>query len=81
MSVGAKDVVFTTAKVGVDLAGEERILGDVRLARIIVQWQHEQPYYADNDAQGGEVGRDLEYAGITAEPKKSWSCGQGQYQE
>lgn len=77
VSVCAEDVVFAAAEVGVDLAGQQSILRDVRLARVVVQWQQKQPDDADNDAQGGQVGRDLQDAGIAAEAKNGGSFGGG----
>lgn len=47
--------MFAAAKVSVNLAGEDRVLGNVRLSRVFVQWQKEKPCYADQDVYGREV--------------------------
>lgn len=47
--------MFAAAKVGVYLAREDRILGDVCLATVFVEWEEEQPRYAHDDAYEGEV--------------------------
>lgn len=47
--------MFAAAKVSVNLAGEDRVLGNVRLSRVFVQWQKEKPCYADQDAYRREV--------------------------
>ena len=51
LSVGAKDIMFAAAEVGVDLAWKDGILGDVGLARVVIQRQGEEPGYADEDAE------------------------------
>ena len=78
LAIGAEDIVLAAAKVRVHLARQQGVLGHVRLARVVVQRQDQQPGNADDDAQGGQVGRDLEDAGVAPErqqrgwPAVSW---------
>ena len=44
--------MFTATEVGVNLAWEDRILGDVCLAGVVIEWKQEKPYYADYNAYG-----------------------------
>lgn len=74
VSVGAEDIVFAAGEVRVDLARQEGVLRDIGAARVVVEGQDQQPCYADDDAEGGEVGRDLEDAGISAE-RQYRRCG------
>ena len=74
LSIGAKDVVLAASKVGVHLAGQQCILRDVCVARVLVQRQDQQPRYANDDAQRGEVGWDFEDAGIAPErQQRGWT--------
>lgn len=49
-----------------DLTREEGVLGDIGLARVLVQGEEEEPDDADDDAEEGEDGRDAdeEEAGV-----------------
>lgn len=67
LAVCAEDIVLAAGKVRVDLAGQQGVLRDVGAARVVVQRQDEQPGDADDEAQGGEVGRDPEQAGVAPE--------------
>ena len=51
MPVSAQDVLVASAEVGVDLARQEGILGDVGAARVTVEGEHEQPHDTDDDAE------------------------------
>jgi hypothetical protein len=65
VAVGIKDVLLTAAKVGVHLAREQSILGDVGLARVLVQWEQENPDDATEHAQERQVGGNLEKARVS----------------
>jgi hypothetical protein len=67
VSVGAEYIVLTAGEVGVDLARQKGVLGNIGAAGVVVEGQDQQPDDADDDAEGGEIGRDLEHAGISAE--------------
>jgi hypothetical protein len=74
VSVGAEYIVLAAGEVGVDLARQKGILGNIGAAGVVVEGQDQQPDDADDDAEGGEIGRDLEHAGISAE-RQYRSCG------
>lgn len=50
MLVRPEDVMFAASKVRMDLTRQQRILRDVRVAGIAVQWQEQQPDDTDDDA-------------------------------
>lgn len=60
VAVRAQDVVLAAAKVRVHLARQQRVLRDVRLARVVVERQQQQPDDADGDAEEREVRRQLQ---------------------
>ena len=60
LTIGAEDIVFASAKIGVDLTWEDRILRNVSLATVFVQWEDEQPGDSGDDAEEGEVWGELE---------------------
>lgn len=64
MSKCPEDVAFAATKVGVDLAGQKGVLGNVSLPGVVVEWKQEEPDGADDDAKEGQVGRDLEHARV-----------------
>ncbi|OSS46628.1 hypothetical protein B5807_08353 [Epicoccum nigrum] len=73
LAICAEDIVLAAAKVRVHLARQQRVLGHIRLARVVVQRQDQQPSNADDDAQGRQVGRDLEDAGVAPErQQRGW---------
>ena len=49
------------------LAWQDGVLGHIGLARVLVQWQDEEPCYPYSNAEGGEVGREFEEDGRAAE--------------
>lgn len=65
--VGAEDVLVAAAKVGVDLAGEECVFGNIGSAGVVVLREHEEPCYADDDAEEGEVGWEFKEPWIAPE--------------
>lgn len=46
-AVGAEDVVLAAAKVGMDLAGQDGVFGDVGAAGIVIEREQQQPGDAD----------------------------------
>ena len=67
MSVGPEHVLLAAAKVRVHLAGQQRVLGDVRVPGVAVQWEQEKPYDADCDAEEGQVRWELQESRIASE--------------
>lgn len=57
-----------------DLARQESVLGNVRLARVLVQRQQEKPDDADNNADEGEEGRDADEEEVRVVPQVA-DCG------
>ena len=66
--------MFTATEVGVDLTGEDGILGHVRVARVFVQREQQQPRNADDDAEGGQVRRHIQQTTIVPETQQSCFC-------
>lgn len=56
--------MLAAAKVCVNLAGEQGVLGDVRPPAVVIQRQEEQPGDPDDDEGEGQVRRELEDPGI-----------------
>jgi hypothetical protein len=67
VAICAEHVVLAARKVRVHLAGQERVLGDIGVARVFLQREDEQPCDADEDQEGGEVRGNLEDAGVLSE--------------
>lgn len=57
MAIGAEDIVLASGKVSVYLSGQERVLRDICSPRVVVQRKDQQPPYANDDAERGEVRR------------------------
>ncbi len=66
--------MFGAAKVGVDLAGEDGVLGDVCVAGVLVKREEQKPCDAYYDEQGGEVGWELEQDRGAAEGEEARCC-------
>lgn len=47
-------MLLAARKVGMDLAGEERVLGDVRSAGVIIEGEESEPDDSGDDAEKGE---------------------------
>ena len=60
-------MLIAAAEVGVNLAGQECVLGDVRPTGIFVERQEKQPDDADEDAKQRQVGRKLEDARVASQ--------------
>jgi hypothetical protein len=74
LSICTKDIMFAACEVGVHLAWQQCVFRDICVARVLVQRQDQQPCYANDDAQCGEVGWDLEDAGIPPERQyRGWT--------
>lgn len=56
--VTAEDVLFGAGKVGVHLARQQGILGNIRATRVFVQRQNEQRSHADDHAKERDVRRE-----------------------
>ena len=54
------------------LPRKQRVLGDIRLSRILVERQQEQPHDADDDAENGEVRWELGYPGVAPKGQQSY---------
>ena len=55
--VGSEDILFATAEIGMDLAGQESILRYVCLSGVLVQRQQQHPGYSAEHEKQGEVWR------------------------
>jgi hypothetical protein len=66
--------VFAAAKIGVHLAWEEGIFGDVCVPRVLVQREEEKPCYADYDEQGGQVRWELKDAAVLSQREDGCCC-------
>ena len=76
VAVGSQDVVFAAAEVGVDLAGQESILGDVILAAVVVERQQQEPDETDENAEERQIGGQLEDPGIASQGEgRCWGGG------
>jgi len=73
--VCAEHILVATAEVSMDLTGQERIFRYVRSARVIVEWKKEEPNNADNDAERGEVRRELENARVSPQAQRAGCNG------
>ena len=75
MAICSEDVVFAPAKIRVDLSWEERVLGDVRVPRVLVQGEKKQPCHTNKDQQCRDVGRQPEYTAVSpqSEDGRSYS--------
>ena len=66
--------MLASAKVGVHLGGQQRILGHVGIPRIFVEGQHKQPGDADDGEEGGEIGGQLLDARVAAQGQDRCYC-------
>ena len=47
----AKHILFTSGKIRMHLARQQRVLGDVRPPRVLVEREEEEPYHAYEDQE------------------------------
>jgi hypothetical protein len=57
MAICAEDIVLASSKVGVYLSRQECILRHICSPRVVIQRKYQQPSYANDDTERGEVRR------------------------
>jgi hypothetical protein len=62
VSVRPKDIVLAAVKVRVDLPRQQRVFGNVRAARVLIEGQQEEEKHAGEDAQQRGWRGDLQYS-------------------
>jgi hypothetical protein len=67
MSVCAEDVVFASTEVSVYLAGEEGVLGNVCISRVLIQREEKQPGDSYEDEGEGDIGWEFEDSAILSQ--------------
>lgn len=60
MFIPAKDMLIAPREIGVDLARQKRILGNICAARVVVKREDKEPAYADDHTEKGQVWRYFE---------------------
>lgn len=66
--VSSENVLFTAGKIGVYLAGQERILGDVGVSGVLVQGEEQEPDNAHDDTKEGENIREANVKNVGSIP-------------